>query len=819
MVRNLLQDLRFSLRLFRGSPWFTAVAIFTLALGIATNTTVFSWVDSVLLHPFGDAADSDRLAVFESITKGAPNGANQIAYPDYLDYRRNLKSLAGLALHREDVLAIGEGRNSRAVWGELVSANYFDVLGTKPVLGRTFRSEDETDAPGASPVAVISHRLWQNVLRGDPSAIGTTIRVNRRELIVIGVAPADFAGGMPGLFFDVWIPINMGQDLGLLGPASLQSRDNHQFYALARLASGATLSKASAEAAAFSHALEQAWPKTNRGVSATVLPVWRLHSGAPDLLLQPLRILSAIAVLVLLIGCANVANLMLARGAARRREFTIRVALGAGGGRLCRQVMAETLLLSVAAAGVGLLLASWMADLLPGLVPKIGAPVRIGFHLSARILGFTTLACVVATVVSGLLPAWFRLRSDPNETLKEGGRSGRQGGQSHRARNLLVIGEVALATLAVIGAALFVHSFQNARAIDPGFDRDHLVLVRCYPATAGYTRDDLLRFDHQFAERLRDTTAVQDAAYADYAPLGSGAGPYEFVRVEGYAPARDESMSINRYLVSPGYFRTMGIPVLEGREFTAADDAKAAPAVIVNQIFARRYFHGGTALGRTIRFAGRDATVVGVSRDAKYFDIAEPSRPHFYAPYLQFSQSNQNLFFFVRVAAGPSELIGGLPTIAAEVDARAPAFDAMPMAEWTGVTLFPQKVAASMLGSLGAISLLLAAIGLYSVMAYAVTQRTQEIGIRMALGAQPRDVLTDVLLRGAALTLAGLVIGVGASLMAARLVGSMLVGLGAADPATFLGAIVFLSLVALLASYIPARRATRVDPMVALRTE
>jgi predicted permease len=818
-MRTFYQDLRFGFRLLLGSPGFTIVAILTLALGIAANTTVFSWVDGILLHPFGGATDSDRLAVLEMITPGAPNGANQVSYPDYRDYRGNLKSLAGLAVHREEVMTLGDTGSAQAVWGELVSGNYFAVLGVKPALGRVFRAEEDGDTPGAYPVAVISHRLWKTRFHGDPRAIGKTLRVNRRELTVVGVAPQEFPGTMPGLAFDLWVPVTMGKELGIFDEASLRERDARNLYALVRLGPGASIAQARAEAATFARALERANPKTNRGVSATVLPVWRFHGAGPQLLTEPLRILMAISVLVLLIGCANVANLLLARSVTRRKELSIRLALGAGGARLSRQLLAETLVLGAAATLVGLLMASWMAELLPALVPKIGAPVRLGFHMSWRVLVFSVLACGVATLVSGVAPAWFWLRSDPNEALKEGGRGGSPGAHSHRTRALLVVTEVALATLAVVGAGLFVRSFQNAHAIDPGFDRGNLVLARFYLAGTGYSTPDVQQFCLRLRDRLRQAPGVADVSYADYAPLGSPGGPYAMVRVEGYQPAREESMNVNDYLVSPGYFRALRIPLLDGREFTEADDPTSAPVAIVNQSFARRYFGGASPLGRKIRFFGKWATVVGMARDSKYFDITEAPRPHFFAPFKQFGEAGQQLYFFVRAAGNPVPMMTGFGRQVAAVDPNAIAFDIMPITEWTNVMLLPQLVAASLLSALGGISLLLAAVGLYSVMAYSVSQNTREIGIRMALGAQPRDILAGVLRRGVAMTAAGLLSGAAAALVVTRLIGSLLVHVSAADPGTFIGAILFLASVALLACYLPARRATLVDPMVALRSE
>ena len=814
----LYQDLRYGLRWLRHSPGFTAVAVFTLALGIAVNTTVFSWIDDLLLNPYPGSSDSARLAVMETVAKDAPNGAHQLSYPDYLDYKRHLTSLAGLALHREDVFSLGDAAHSQAVWGELVSGNYFSVLGVRPALGRTFTPEEDGNMQGAFPVAVIGYGLWRSRFHGDPGVVGKTLRVNRRELTVVGVAPPEFRGTMPGLVFSIWVPMTMGAELGMVVPSDFTNREAREWYGVVRLAPGADLARAGAEAVTLAHNLELLNPTTNRGVSVSVLPPWRFHSAAPELLLEPLRILMAISILVLLIVCANVANLLLARSVSRRKELSIRAALGAGTTRLARQLLSETLLLAIAGTIAGLLLAPWMSSLLPLLVPRIGFTVAMGFNLSARVLVFTILTCVVAALLAGAAPVAFWVRSDLSRTLNEGGRGGSQGTQSHRLRAALVMSEVALATVALIGAGLFLRSFRNVSNMNPGFDQNHLVLVRFYLSGSGFSTLETQQFATHLRERLLTDPAIVSVSYADFAPLGSSAGPYSDIRVEGYQPGPRESMEINRYLIAPGYFDTMRTPLLDGRDFTVSDNRASTPVMIVNQSFANRYFHGVSPLGRKVLYRGNWNTVVGLVRDSKYFSLDEAPRPHFFAPFRQYA-GNEDLYVFIRTAGDPAGVLAGLRRQVAEVDPNAAAFDAMPITEWMGVTMLTQKVAASLLTSLGLIALLLAAVGLYSVMAYAVSQRTREIGISMALGAQTRDVLSDVLRNCIVWTATGLAAGLAAALVVTRLVAGMLVQVSAFDPATFAIAALFLAAVALLASCLPAWRATRVDPMTALRCE
>jgi predicted permease len=798
----LIRDLQFAFRSFLKTPAFTIVTILTLALGIAANTTVFSWVDSLLLRPYPGATDGGRLAILQTLNTAAPNGGNQLSYPDFRDYAANLKSLSGLAVHHEEVFSVGGGQRAEALWGEAVSSNYFEVLGVSPALGRAFTGAD-------TPVAVISDGLWRRRFRSDPKIVGSTLRVNQHEVTIIGVAPPEFRGTMPGLMFDLWVPVSMAPQLAVLDEASLPARDYRWLYALARLAPGVSIRQAHAEAAAYARALEAAYPKTNRGLNAVVTPVWEFPGAAPGLLLRPLRILMGIALLLLLIVCANVANLLLARTLARGKEIVIRLAVGARAHHISRQLFTETLLLASVAAALGILLAAWMADSLPSLVPNVGIRVALGFNLSWRVLAFTGLICLVAATLAGLMPALWWMRRAMTYTRF----------QHNRARGLLVVFEVALATLAIVSAGLFVRSFQKANSIDPGFDRERLALIRLYLAPTGLTDTQVQQFGLRLRDQLSAMPGVTGVAYADYAPLGSNAGPYGNVEVPGYTPQPKESMSVNRYRVSPGYFAVVRTPMVEGREFLESDDAAAPPVIIVNQSFARRYFGGARAVGRRVRLGPNLATVVGVARDARYFDVAEAARPHYFVCIRQRGPTGGQLYVYLRTAGAPASVIAGLRREVAAVDARATAFDAMPFTEWSDVTMLPHKVASSLASGLGLIALLIAAVGLYSVMAYAVSQRTQEIGIRMALGARPLDVLSDVLLRGMALTAIGLAAGVAVALIATRLISGMLIDVSATDPVTFAGAALFLLAVALVASYFPALRATQVDPIRALHCE
>jgi predicted permease len=813
------QDLKFGLRMFRTNPGLSAAAVFTLALGIASSATVFSWIDGLLLHPFGSAHGDGDMAVMDMVLPGTPNGGNQVSWLDALDYKRDMKTLAGVALHHEDVFHVGGPSNGQVVWGELVSGDYFSVLGVRPVAGRTFNLEENGTKLGAYPVAVISHRLWRQRFGENPAAIGQTIRVNRRELTIVGVAPEDFRGGMPGLAFDIWIPVTMGTELGVLDKGAFQSRGARNLYAHVRLKPGVTVLSARAEAATVSRNLQEAYPKSNKGVLATVLPLWEFRSAGPELLAKPLRVLMGISILVLLVACANVANLLLVRSFDRRREWGVRLAMGANASRLARQLMVETMVLAAASAFGGLLMAYWMADLLPALVPKVHASVAMGLQLSWRILGFTSLVCVAAAMLSAAAPLLFLYRTDVNGILKDSSRGGTASAQSMRLRGLLAGGEVALAALAVTGAGIFIRSFQNATTMDPGFDRTNVVLARFYLPATGMTTKEMQDFCLGLQNRLRAMPGVTSATYSDYPPLGASRGPYSTLEIEGFPTPKEETPQVNRFWTGPGYQAAMKTPVVEGRDFDGGDSFDAPPVAMVNQSFAKRFFHGESPLGRKIKFNGKWATVVGLVKDSKYFHIVEASRPHFFAPFRQQAGSDGQLYFFVRATGDPASVMAGFRAEVAGVNVNAGAFDLMMLRDWTEITLLPQRAAAGLTTGMGLISLLLAAIGLYSVMSYAVTQRQHEIGVRMALGAGRINVLSDVLRRGLSIALPGVAAGMAGGFVAMKVASGLLIRVRPEDPATYLAAGAFLALVAVVACLLPAQRAARVNPINALRCE
>jgi len=815
-----MKDVRFGLRILRRSPWFTAVAVLTLGLGIAVNTTVFSWIDSVLLDPFPGVGDPQELALIETVT---PTGEYLVntSYLDYRDYRDTLQLVSGVAQGRFTPLSVGaDGRTARA-WAELVSPNYFDLLKVKPVLGRVFLPEERSEQEGGAPVAVISYGMWHTRFGGDPKVLGKTIRLNRHDLTIIGVAPQGFHGTLAGVVFEVWMPVTMATAMGT-GDGTLHYRATRdETSTIVRLKPGVTIEQARAEVAALGRRLAATYPATNRGVDLTVTPLWKGHLGAQGMLLQPLRILMALSLLLLLIVCANVANLLLARAVSRQKEFGIRLAMGARRSRLATQLLIETLILAAGGAVVGVTLVLWMGQSLALLVPIADVPLDLGGGLNWPTLGFTSLMAVVATLLTGTAPALLIARSSLNETLKEGGRSGGSGAGSHRLRGLLVVFEMALAMVALIGAGLFYRSFQNASGIQPGFDRTNISVSQFYLSYAGYSAVEQRDFCRVLRERLESKPGVVGVTYSDVIPMSAVSGsssPWHQLDVEGYAPAPNEQMMIHRAMVPPGYFQLLGIRMLEGRDFTERDSAEAPMVIIVNETFANRFFRGRNPIGRKVRVESREATVVGLVKDSKYQTPMEGPTPFFYVAFRQRFAPGLNFSVFIKTVGDPLRMTPVLrqEALALNQDAM---FSTRLLADATTASLYAQHVTASLLGVVGGISLLLAAIGLYSVMSYAVSQRTQEMGIRMALGAQPGDVLGLVLREGFRLFVPGLVAGSVVALASARIVGGMLVNVGAADPLTFVLAAAFLGLVAALASYLPALRAMRVEPMVALRNE
>jgi predicted permease len=818
ILQTLPQDIRFSVRFFTSNPKFALVAMFTLALGIAVNATVFGWIDSVLLHPYPGVTDTGGLALIETVSL---SGEHLVAtsYVDYRDYRDNLKLISDIAIGRFTPLTLGLEGNADRAWAELVSANYFDLLKVKPILGRAFLPEEGAEKAGAFPVAVISYRMWQNRFRGDRNVLGKEIRLNRHPLTIIGVAPPDFRGSSVGLVYDAWMPISMADDMGT-GGGTLNYRGCRDLTStIVRLKPGVTLEQAKDEVSALAKRLAADYPNTNRGVDAIVVPVWAGHLGAQGILLKPLQILMAVCALLLIIVCANVANLLLSRAVTRQKEFGLRLAFGAGRGRIVRQLMTETFLLVTGGAVLSILLVLWMGRSLNQLLPRVDFPFDLHGGLSLSTLGFTLLVVLLVTVAAGLIPALISIRGNLSQTLNEGGRSGIGGTRTHRLRGLLVGVEVALAMVALISAGLFLRSFGNASRIEPGFNTRNVSLSQFYLSNAGYTAEEQRSFCRRLRERMEAVPGVTGVTYSDFVPLTSpGSSPQDQLVIDGYVPAPSEQMLLHRATVPPGYFDFMGIRITEGRDFSERDEAGAPAVMIVNETFAHHFFGDATPIGRTIHISNTNVTVIGEVRDSKYDTPIQEPIPYFYVPFQQVFAPGLNFSMLIRASGDSMAVIPDLRREALALNQDA-FFHSVRLEDAVGYSLYPQKVAATLLTATATLCLLLAAVGLYSVMSYAISQRMQEIGVRMALGASHLRVLHMVTRESLLLTLPGLMLGIVAAVVALQFFRSMLVGVSPTDPLTFVGASVFLIAVALLASYIPARRALQIDPMIALRCQ
>jgi len=814
-MNTLLRDLRYGMRTLTRNPTFAAVAVLTIGIGIGASTTIFSWMRPMLLNPLPGATQADRIVAIENM---APDGEPiTTSYLDFRDFRDNLKLVNLVTARVGNVFSVGDVPNTVQVWGEMVSGSFFDMLGTQPQAGRFFSDAERDDAQNAHAVVVISYSYWKSQYHSDRSAIGSSLRINRTPFTIVGVAPEGFHGTRSGLDYEMWMPLTMYGQLTHTGTWMLRDRNTRNFMMFARLAPGVTIEQARAEVQALANRMAVADADADQGIGATVLPVWQSHFGTQSVLLTPITILMGASGVVLLIVCANLANLLLARATGRLKEFSVRLAMGARPTRLIQQLLTETLLMAVAGSVCGLLLANLLGGALRWLLPAVARPAMLQPPLDGQVLAFTMALAFGVAILAGLAPALHASRANVNEMLKEGGRSGSSGAHSHRLRGLLVTSEVALAVIALVGAGLFLKSFQTAQAIDPGFKPEGVALARFDFSSAGYDARQTDSFCRRLREQLERQPGVTAVSYDDSPPLGFSGGNWETLEVEGYVPGPNENMKIYRDLVSPGHFEAMKIPLVEGRDFDLRDDATSLKVMIVNQEFVRRFLANRSVIGRKVHGWGEWFTVVGVAKDSKYHRVTENPQPYFYIPIRQIFRPEYGLTFNVRTSGPVNEAIAALRREATAIDPELTIFDAEPMTEYVAASLFGAKVAASLLSVLSGLGLLLAAIGLYSVMAYAVAQRTGEIGIRVTLGARPGDIMRLVIRQGLAFAAAGLIVGSLAAAALARVVSAMLVGVGPTDAQVYAVAAAFTALVTLASAAIPAWRALRVDPAVALR--
>jgi predicted permease len=828
-VDNLIQDVRFGIRMLLRNPGLSVVATLTLAIGIGACATAFSWVDAILLQPLSGVREPTRLAVLESLS---PNGAMiPNSYLDFEDFRDHLTSIDSAAF-RPEAFSVGPEGHGERLWGEMVSGNYFSILGVQPEVGRLFQPAEVPDTANSASIAVISDRYWRSHFNADPSIVGRTLRINQHELTVVGVAAPKFHGSLPAVDFDLWVPYMDNPMLFGVPEWMLRDRHTRNMLGIARLKPSATFEQARQEVKALADRMAIANADVSEGMSATLLPLSKSPHGPQGLLAGPLRIVMGVCVLLLLIVCANVANLLLARATMREPEFAARLALGATRLRLGRQVLTETFMLTFAGAALGLAATPWLTRSLRLLLPP-GA-VRQLLSIDTRpnlvVLAFVAGLGVLAALVAGLVPVLRVGRFNLTARLSAGGRSG-QAGRS-RIGSAFVACEVALALVTLVGAGLFLRGFRQTLGINPGFDPNHVLVNQFYLSTNAYSLAQRKEFCRRLSDSMMSAPGVTGVAYSDGIPLGFEPSWWEELEIEGYARHPNENMNIFRNVISPGYLPLMHIPIVEGRNFTEQDNENSKEAVIiVNQAFVRHFFAGRDPIGKRVHGWGTWFHVVGVAADSKYHYLSEPETPYFYVSFRQLYRADMNLAFYVRTQGDPENILSTLRAQTRQIDPNVTVFDAMPLNEFIGESLYPQKVAASLMSVLSALALVLAAVGLYSVMAYWVTQRTREIGVRMALGAAPAHVLRMVVLQGLTMTSFGLVAGLALAFMLARSVASVsfttsamgssasLMGDGSTDPLVYLAAAVFLYAVAAIAALLPARRAAAIEPMKALRAE
>jgi macrolide transport system ATP-binding/permease protein len=810
----LLQDLRYGLRMLAKAPGFTAVAVLTLAIGIGGNATVFSWIRTVLLNPLPGISHADQFIAVETVM---PSGEyHTSSYPDYKDYRdRNsvFSGLVGFELAGVDMSLRNDAPPER-VWGIIATENYFDVLGVQPAMGRTFHPVQKQGL-NSDPYLVLGHGLWVRRFGSDPKVLGRTVHINGHPFTVIGVAPQNFYGTIVGINAEYFVPMMMQPQV--LPGEDIEERWPTFVHVMGRLKPGITMAQAQAEMSTLDADFQKEYPNAEKGVGVFLTPVWGAHYGVQDFLRSVLGFLMVVALFVLLIACVNVANLLLARATSREREIAIRAALGASRKRLLRQLLIESLLLATAGGIGGIFLALWGANLLTFFLPPLHLPVGLPLGVDRAVLAFTLVLSLGTGVVFGLAPAWRGSRADLNNSLKEGGRGSGTGSGSHRLRDLLVVSEMVLATVLLMSAGLLLRSLHHAENRGPGFNSNHVTLAAFDLRTTDYTgTQGAAYFDH-LMERIRAYPGIQSVSLERYVPLWFTGRSYTSVRIQGYTPAPNEDMGIDCNVVGPNYFQTLQIPLINGRDFAEQDRTEAPKVVIVNQTLANRFWPAANPLGHQVHIWGEWRTVVGVAHDIKYHRMNEDPRSFIYLPQLQADGTDANIL--VRAALPTAAVIADVRAAAKSLDPKVQPMETDDLDGLLHVSLFANRIAATLASVLGALGMLLAGLGIYGVLSYSVSQRLREIGIRLALGAQTKDVLRLVVGHGLRLALLGAAVGALVSVMARRGMSSLLFGISATDPVTFVVVLCVVTLAAAFAAYIPARRAMRVDPMTALRHE
>jgi putative ABC transport system permease protein len=822
----MVNDLRYAFRQLTKNPGFTAVAVLTLALGIGANTAIFSLVDAILLRPLSGVEEPERLvAVYTSDYSSTRYGTS--SYPDYVDYRDRNEVFSGLAAYFDTSINLSAGSAAERTQGAVVSGNYFLVLGVKTTLGRPLLPEDDKHL-GAHPVAVVSYEAWQRRFGADPGLVGKTVLLNNHTFTLVGVIAEGFRGTSLRSVPEVWVPMStLSQLEPSMPPQILHLRGARWLSVVGHLKPDVKIEQAQAGTDTIAAQLAQAFPETNRGTlqqpdrprPMSLIPanVALVGPAVRDSAQRVSQLLAVAVGFVLLIACANVANLLLVRAHRRQKEIAVRFALGAKRSRIVRQMLTESLLLFLVGGGLGLLLGVWLSDLLLS-TNLFAALVGLRLSLDIRVLGFTLLISVLTGLVFGLVPALQASRSDLIPALKAFELTSGSLLRRYGVRNLLVVFQVALSLVLLIGAGLFLRSLQKAYATDLGFSADKALLVSVDLERQGYDEARARAFYEQIRERVATLPGVRAASLADCIPVDPR-GSRTNVTIEGYTPWTGEDMELNFNVVDHHFLEAMGISLLRGRNFTEQDGTSPARVIMVNEALARKYWPGQDPVGRRVRLGRAEESsleIVGVVKTGKYRNLREEPMPYIYFP---FGQNRLRRTLLVRTVGHPEALLAAVRAEVQHLDKNLPLFDIKTLDEHLGRALAQERTNAQLVGLFSLLALLLAAVGVYGVMTYAVTQRTHEIGVRMALGAHSHDVMRLVVGYGMRLSILGLVIGLVGALSLTRFISSLLYQVKASDPATFIAVALLLGAVALLACWLPARRAARVDPVVALRCE
>ncbi|MGH9937358.1 MAG: ABC transporter permease, partial [Blastocatellia bacterium] len=794
-------------------PGFTVIAVLTLGLGLGANTAIFSLINTALLRPL-PVERPERLVTLNNSAERQMFPA--FSYPDYKDFRDRNDVFSGLFGYRFAQLSLSHDGVNERLWGYLVTGNYFETLGVRAALGRMISADDDRSA-GAHPVAVVSYKCWRQRFGGEPGVIGKDVIVNGRGYTIIGVAQPGFSGTEVIVAPEMWFPMAMQAQIEV-GSRWLDDRESKTVSVMGRLGTGVTVRQAQTALDSIARQLESEYPNINEGMRIALLSPGLVANSMRGAIMGFAGLLMVVVGMGLLLACANLANLLLARATERRREIAVRLALGANRFRVMRQLLTESLLLALAGGVLGFLLAVWLAKLTAAIKLPIDVPLATELQVDIRVFIFAGLVSLATGLLFGLLPAWQTTKTDLAQALKNDASFG----SPHRSRlkSGLIVLQVALSLALLIGGGLMLRALRQAQTINLGFDPRRAVEMSFDLRLQGYDGAQGREFQKRLLERVRALPGVESAGIANIIPvdLHISSAP---VSIEGQEPSRPanapRALTSN---ITPGYFQAMNTSLLRGRDFTELDDDKAARVAIINETFARRFWPGEDPIGKQFTLGGPESPkmqVIGVAQDGKYTGLNENQWPFVYRPQWQYRAGATTMV--VRAEADTQKVIALVRRELQQLDPNLPIASARTLVERLSLALLPARIVASVLGGFGLVALLLAAIGIYGVMSYAVSKRTHEIGVRMALGAQAKDVLKLVMGQGMALTLIGVAIGELAALALTRLMKSVLFGVSATDPLTYAGVGALLAFVALLACYIPARRATKVDPMVALRCE